>query len=267
MLIQIVLIPFEKGNHEHGIRSVLFFNNPNQLAYYAVLILSFFVIVESKYRTNKLFVSFFIGATLTLTLISSSRIALPCIILLDLYLLLLNGLKINFTTFAFFLLSSLSVYYFSQNYDQFESFNTKLEFILNRIDDGNKEVNNTFFQERGYDRMYLYPEYNFFGAGEGSNFRWKNAAHQLELHSFWGTLLFCYGILGFASFMLFFYSIIKYDLFKNLLLIAPVILFNFIHQGGRDSSLWVLFAIILAQGINKRLSPKNTSKNNVFSKV
>src|SRR2546422_1043712 len=70
------------------------------------------------------------------------------------------------------------------------------ERVLKRLASQGKEES---MEMRGYDRMTNHPQYLLFGAGEGAYYRFQSAWPR-ELHSSYGTLLFCYGIFGTALF-------------------------------------------------------------------
>lgn len=244
LTIQIICIPVANITSD---RSIMFFNNPNQLAYYALLMMTIFIVVDSKYRKNKFFLILFSVACFYFTLISASRIALPCIALLIIYAAIISGLRLNAKNILLLIFILVAGYYISQKYKV--ALVEKVDYVFHRIET-NSGLSISPIQERGYDRMYLYPAYNFFGAGENANYRWTRAAQQLELHSFFGTLLFCYGILGFILFMRFSYAIIKRHFWKNLMILLPIILFNFVDNGERVGILWILLALIFINDLN-----------------
>jgi len=61
---------------------------------------------------------------------------------------------------------------------------------------------------RGYDRLWKFPEYLLFGAGEGANHRWADRTWFLgEIHSTFAGVLFYYGFPGFISLVVFLHGL------------------------------------------------------------
>ena len=220
-------------------RSVLYFNNPNQLAYFVLLVLSLFTIFPSKFRKNTFIVLLVILAAVALALIASSRIVLFGVIILALLLVYQLGIKFKLKYWAIISLVGLIV----------GSFIYKTDFIQKRItliEIRNHRQDTTGVSEleiRGYDRIWLHPKNLVYGAGEGNYERFLS--HQKgELHSGLGTVFFSYGIVGLLVFALFFYKLIAPNLFYNLLLLSPILLYNLAHQGFRTPLFWAVLAAV-----------------------
>ncbi len=101
---------------------------------------------------------------------------------------------------------------------------------------------------RGYDRLWKFPEYLVFGAGEGANHRYASRSVFLgEIHSTWAGLLFNYGAIG-ASFLLAFLLLVlrgtKGTAFR-LLVLGPW-LYGFTTYGLRNWYFWVGLAVVYA---------------------
>jgi hypothetical protein len=106
----------------------------------------------------------------------------------------------------------------------------------------------TFFEQRGYDRIWNNKEHVFFGAAEGSRYRWRESTRirTAEIHSSAGTLLFSYGIPGILMFGLFLYRVIRGVRMRHGLMLLPALLYSVAHQGLRFTMLWVLLALFVA---------------------
>lgn len=221
-------------------RAVLFFNNPNQLGYFALLIFSIFTIVPSKARSNKTVVVILIMMSGYLMLLSQSRAAFIGVLSLSVIVIIKESMKFNFKSLLFLLLFGILVFF---TFNESSYVQDKLDGINQR-----QQMRGDNFEEeigvRGYDRIFLYPEYLIFGAGELWNVRFPLAHHQGEMHSGLGTIIFSYGILGIITFIIFVFSLIKYNFVYNIIVILPVALYNLTHQGLRNTLLWVFFAFI-----------------------
>jgi hypothetical protein len=229
-------------------RSVIYFNNPNQLGYFTLLMLTLFTILPSRYRNNKFIALLALVGSAILVVVSGSRLVLVGVVLLAFLLLFQQGIKLKLKYWVIISLVGLI----------FASFIYKTEFIQKRItlvEIRNHRQDSTGVSEaqiRGYDRIWLYPKNIIYGAGEGKYDRFLSY-HQWEIHSGFGTILFSYGIIGMLFFMLFFYKVIVKRMFYNVLLLTPIIVYNLAHQGFRSPLFWAVLAsvYVISQQIDK----------------
>jgi hypothetical protein len=240
--IQVIISIFDLNKVTQYIvtgRSVNYFNNPNQLAYFTLLILTLFTILPNRYRNNKFIVLIVIIAAVILAIVAGSRIVLGGVVLLALLLLYQLGIKLKLKYWGVISLIGIVV----------ASIIYKTEFIQKRIvlvEIRNHRQDTTGISEaqiRGYDRIWLHPENLVYGAGEGKYDRFLSY-HNYELHSGFGTVLFSYGIIGLILFMMFFYKVIAPKVFYNMLLLTPIILYNLAHQGFRNPLFWAVLASV-----------------------
>jgi hypothetical protein len=107
---------------------------------------------------------------------------------------------------------------------------------VGRTDDDNLEA-------RGYHRIVDFPEHLAFGAAEGACDRF-DPAHPIEIHSSPATLLFAYGIVGSAAFLLFLLNVVKRAPLYLVAHLLPVAFYSITHNGLRDSMFWILLAFL-----------------------
>lgn len=225
------------GNSD-SLRATIFFNNPNQLGYFSLLMLSLFTILPSSFRKNIFLTILVISTCGYLVLYSGSRAALVGVLLLASMIFYLEGFKLKIKSVVLILILFISI-----------PLLLKSDFIKSKVDSIStrnerfEESNVSEVQIRGYDRFMLHPHYLFYGAGEGLNERF-NSYHSLEMHSGIGNILFSYGILGFVLFVGFIKNVINKDMFFYGLLLMPIITYNVTHQGFRDSLFWVVLASV-----------------------
>jgi hypothetical protein len=105
----------------------------------------------------------------------------------------------------------------------------------------------SFFEERGYDRIENHSEYLLFGAGEGATTRFAETTiiGTHEIHSSAGTLLFAYGIVGAAMFLVFLWRVVRGAAMRSALMLLPALAYTVAHQGLRFNSLWVLVGVFI----------------------
>lgn len=107
------------------------------------------------------------------------------------------------------------------------------------------------FAGRGYDRLWVFPQYLILGAGEGATERFAARVWFLdEIHSSWAGLLFYYGLVGVTLFSLFVaFSLAKVrDRWHRLLLLGPFV-YGFTTYNLRNWYIWVAFAIIVGSWV------------------
>lgn len=105
-------------------------------------------------------------------------------------------------------------------------------------------------EERGYDRIWKYPEYILLGAGEGANERWTSKTWFLgEIHSTLAGVLFYYGLPG--TFLLIAILISVWRALPNwwlrFLLLAPLF-YSIGTYNLRNTMFWIGLAILWSLG-------------------
>lgn len=129
--------------------------------------------------------------------------------------------------------------------DYTEQMYAQVDYWLSRF---HERQGDDTLEGRGYDRIWKFPQYLLFGAGEGANFRYANRTWFLgEIHSSWAGLLFYYGVVGSALFYGFVYFYLRTirDLWLKLLLLAPVA-YGFATYNIRNWMFWVGLAVVYA---------------------
>jgi hypothetical protein len=103
----------------------------------------------------------------------------------------------------------------------------------------------TFFEQRGYDRIWNNKEQVILGAAEGTRARWRDTTRikTAEIHSSAGTLLFSYGIPGIVLFGVFLFRLMRGVRMRYAFMLLPPLLYSVAHQGLRFTMFWVLLAL------------------------
>lgn len=227
-----VAASFAIGGHQ--LRGTMFFNNPNQLGYYALLAATLIAIVHRRLRLGTLIVGVGLTGCAYLALISASRAALGGIAVLVILLVFSNLRVILLATAAAVALISVG-----------GPVSNAIDASAQRALQG-KDNGKTFAEERGYDRLWRFKEYMVVGAGEGDNVRFDPPNREHELHSSFATVLFSYGIVGCVLFLMFVGRLMKGSSFRAAAMLAPVAIYTTAHQGLRFTLLWVLLAVFVA---------------------
>jgi hypothetical protein len=214
-----------------AVRQTLFFNNPNQLGYWALLSASMFVVCLTRVR-----LPLYVQVSTLLCLAYLSALSLSKAAMLSLALLLglhfLRNPKLMIA--GAIVVGAITVLMPDPEI---------VDHVVNRIDDiGSQSDDNA--AGRGYTRITDYPQYLLFGAGEGGFSRFVGVT--FELHSTFGTILFSYGVIGCLFFLLFMNKLLRCSGWHQFMYILPSFLYGITHQGLRFSFLWLLLAVIAA---------------------
>jgi hypothetical protein len=226
VFLQVLLSPLSM--QMTSLRQKLYFNNSNQLGFYAVLTASIFFLGSKHIPVRPWLQAAFYLAVTFLAVLSLSKAALFALGLLLLAALVRRPLLLLFSAVALgglFLIADTSLIT-----DRLET-----RFFS---DDGDETL-----AKRGYDRMFHHPEYLVFGAGEGKNDRFLTE-HKGELHSSFGTILFCYGIIGIGFFAGAVVTLCRRVRWEEVFCLVPVFVYGLAHHGLRATLFWALVAFL-----------------------
>ncbi len=213
------------------LRTTGLFNSPNQLGYYALLSACLFAMTQRPLGLSRLRASSGVAMCAYLAFGAASRASLAGILVLLLVLLFSDPKLIIVGALASVAIVSLG-----------GPVAEKLEFNQKRaLED--RDPHESFAEERGYDRLWRFPQYLVLGAGEGVYARFATDGRpKRELHSSFGALLFSYGIVGVALFFVFAARVIRGASRRASLLLVPALVYTVAHQGLRFTMFWVVLA-------------------------
>ena len=122
--------------------------------------------------------------------------------------------------------------------------------ILNRVEE---KINEFFYNEdeekvsliedRGIDKLLLYPEQMILGAGQGNFGRFSKTHHSGEIHSTLPSILFCYGVIPTILVIIWLFNNIRnIPLHMNAIYISLLVeSFTLLNQ--RQPFFWMLFVL------------------------
>ena len=234
--LQIAMLPVL---FDPGTRNTLFFNNPNQLGYWALLcacIIAFINLARKRSLTRLEGVALF--ACLILVAISQSKAAIAGMGIL----LVVRLVSSLYAILAAIIVGLVGTLVFADS--------SVLEGITGRLSRIGLDEDDTILG-RGYGRIFAYPGYVLFGAGEGEFSRF-GPGNQLELHSVPAMLLFCYGIPGTVLLILWLRSILQREVLLRLTALSPLGIYLLTHQGLRFSLLWIFMAVLAVMSVGQK---------------
>jgi hypothetical protein len=246
VIIQCFLIPFFMQNH--GIRTTLMFNNPNQLGYFGLLSLAILIVAASELKVPPLLFFTSILGTLILILISLSKAAMISGVFTILLFLVVKkrksiGAVITKRYLMLFVGLLLVLFLLNANSILHSPF---VQDIVGRLDSIGQQSDDSL-AGRGYDRIIKHPYYIFLGAGEGLYSRFQA---RFEMHSTIGNILFSYGIVGLTLFAFFLYKAVSGLRLSQTYPLYAVLIFGLTHNGIRNTLLWLLLVLLYVQKTN-----------------
>jgi hypothetical protein len=221
-------------------RQALFFNNENQLGYFCVLAATVFVLGARHFAIRLRYQVPVYAAVGYLALISQSRSAILALGVLTGLALLNRPVRLVLflgAAFVVYLLVTMAPPLLSKSEERF--------VVAGEYDSA---------AARGYDRIVNYPEHLLFGAGEGAYERFRSDLYASELHSSYGTLLFCYGIVGAALFTAGLVCVCRRDL-RCALYLIPAFIHGFVHQGVRFAFFWAMLGFLCCSALAAAADP------------
>lgn len=250
-------------NRGGALRQTSFFNNPNQMGYYCLLILTT-TLYLSPNNLSKIKLLFIHLSVLYASLLSYSKGAVIGIVLTYFsYFSFKLNLKRPFyfiVYFVFVAVSLFAIYDFINNDDGIAIRNEEMNILRNRIINLRDENDSDLSTGRGYGRVYEVMPHIIWGVGEGDYDRFT-IMNGLEVHSTFISLLVSYGAIGLTLYIFLIIRLVRADrfsnTFKNFCLLSGVLFYALSHNGIRNTFLWIILSMMCLM---------NTGSNNLPSK-
>jgi hypothetical protein len=230
VVLQALLSPL--APHSQYSRQALFFNNENQLGYFCLLAATVFVVGARQIAIRLPYQLVFYTSVAYLALLAQSRGALLGLVTLTVIALLGRPVRL------LLVLGMGALLYVALTGSPPMLSKAEERYVVS----GEYDTAAT----RGYDRIVNYPEHLLFGAGEGAYERFRSELYASEIHSSYGTVLFCYGIPGTVLFLLVLWAICRPDLRVAIYLI-PAFVHSSGHHGLRFAFFWAMLAFLCCQ--------------------
>ena len=263
-------------------RLTLLFNNPNQLAFYSMLCLSFLIYLYPN--TRRSFWLFFAASLSSLLLIylSLSMAAFLSVALLSILQIFFGIKRVKQGIALAFLVLSISVLLAMSNGGDFNKLDCK-RFESSIIERKHtKAIINTdvvtaansaipeltcsgmvckvqkFLIFRGYKRIWEHPEYLIFGAGEGVDRAFTiHRGEQKEIHSALGTLAFSYGVIGICFLIYVFIALVSRRGASVFIFLMPLLVYSMFHNTLRQPFLWLFVVLLIYLPVGSKQQVEN----------
>lgn len=230
------------GEYRFFPRYNAFFNDPNQMAFWALCVSAMCICYFCSAQKILLAAIVFV-ITSYIVLLSASRSGLLGLLILFIGFFV-SYIRLFKRTILPMVFGFCLAFYVIYNFVSFDS--DAISFLTSRIDivDADEQA-----KIRGYTRIIEYPEYIVFGAGHGMDTRFDG--ENTEIHSTWAGVLFYYGLFGFIFFVGSLLSILQpLCLHEKFLFISPLF-YSLSTFGLRTPIFWVFLAYFVCSGFKK----------------
>jgi hypothetical protein len=243
-------------HREHAFRGAGFFNNPNQLGFFALVSASILALGKRGLGFGSIKTAIGLATCSYLALLSASRAAVIGSAILFALTVVANPRRIVVVGLVVAGLAAIG-----------GPLSDALDETQQRLT-ANRYPQFSFFEERGYDRILANKQYWFLGAGEGGTGRFVDTTliGATEIHSSLGTIFFCYGIVGIAVFLAFLLRVVEGASLRSMFMLIPALSYTIAHQGLRSTPVWILFGVFVcikqlqraasAQTVDRVASPR-----------
>lgn len=249
-----------------GGRGLGYFNNPNQLGYYALIVFTYVLVCGQGF--NRVINISMIVMSVWAVIASSSKAAFLGIIISTVFYILFaseDGSKkrigIQLLGIAFVGILAY-VFFFSTN--RIVLSNESLLMMRRRILNMSLENDTALGGGRGYDRIKEVGIHLLWGVGEGAYNRFQTMTN-MEVHSTFASLIVSYGLIGFIGYVTLFFKSIsnrRYTI-RNLAIVSGLLFYQMSHNGIRNTLLWLLLAILLMEKVKNSIGIEQERNSNL----
>jgi hypothetical protein len=225
------------------------FNNPNQLAYWATLVMACMALAKDREPLGWSEI-LALTAGLYVTLLSASRAGSASVLLLIVFIVATCRCRAS-TGLALAAVLVLALLFEVggggglgrlASIDSISRSVSRLESRTMRA----REQGSESITKRGYDQLLEFPEYLAFGAGEGA-FKRLNEEGK-EFHSTLGNVLMSYGVVGLTLFGTLLLVVFARAPWTAYLYMVPIMIFGVTNMGLRFSEFWIFLGLVYAEG-------------------
>lgn len=222
-----------------AVRAAGTFNNPNQLAFHALLILSIVLVshhlIAPRMSLTMIAVVFAIGCALA-SLSRSGLIAIGVVLLgAALWPPGTRSDRRKFRALCALGLVPIAVVAGASDFIRSSQWFHTAYARATKLEPLGFETN------RGYDRITNYPEYWIFGAGDGAYVRF--GPH--EFHSTLGNVQLSYGAIGLTIYIAILWVALRRGGFISAYVLLGTVVYGLAHNGLRSSVAWILVVLLV----------------------
>nr|WP_321302512.1 hypothetical protein [uncultured Trichococcus sp.] len=251
LVLQLLFYVTGIGRYFAASRYMGTFNDPNQMAFFVYISLMMAFLI-SRIRGGKLSWVYHVIAMALIFFTASAGMlmgmvvfygfeALPKVRILAQRQHSVRAILVGTTFLAALVLFSPGIGDYIADLSQ-SSIVERAEEKLSRM--GESAAGPTNIEERGIDRLYLYPEKLLYGAGESYHERFDRSYLDGEVHSTLLSILFYYGVLPTAALLYWIWKNIGRLSVSNVAVILSLFLESLTLLNQRQSLFWMIFVLL-----------------------
>lgn len=247
LLIQVSYIEVLSGGSQT--RATGTFINPNQLGYWAILIIACFGVVNDRSPLGTIGLVV-VGTAAYVAALSLSKAATISSALMIPAIFLGCGVRRGpgIALAGLVVLGLCGDYLSNGRFDAVDNLRSLnwYENLEHRLTSIGEEADDNIMS-RGYYRIIDNPWSIPFGAGEGDYSRLDTAGSDKEFHSTLGNLLLSYGLIGLGLFLALLWVVFARAPWPSVVYLAAIMMYGITHNGIRFSLFWVFLALVYAR--------------------
>lgn len=224
------------------------FNNPNQLGYFSIVILTAVTYFAKNIRPSIRILLVMLCITLSIMSLSKASILATSVLLFAYFINSRDRIGAGKLVSVMLSIIAVGVLIYILMYADWESLNEQQLIISlrKRLGSITTENDSALGASRGYDRMKEIGGWIVTGVGEGANYRFLTMPGK-EVHSLYASVIVSYGMIGFFTMTWLVGSAITNNrsVIRSLLCFSGVLAYCVTHNGVRSTLLWALIAMLL----------------------
>lgn len=241
------------------------FNNPNQLAYFCLSTCMVMYMAERLRIASPSWSRIVIGLACFACGLSQSRAGVVCCVAILLACMLDGSGRRGRGSVSKLMIGVMVALMFVVTFSGLD--------LMGKIEERQERTSAmaiSEFEARGYDRILAHPEYLLLGAGEGENKRFGGLLAGIggELHSSLGTLVFCYGVIGFIIYSTLWFQMVTASpgWLLKLCALMPIV-YALTHNGLRFPAAIIALVFMTLGGYALRLENRAPARRHFALKV
>lgn len=258
IIIQFFIAILGIGRYYDSSRYMGTFNDPNQFGFY--ILLSLFFLFFYAVSKKKSFVLYYLLCLYLIIRSASTGMLLSFAIFTILYIvyylksknfkMVIRNFPIYLIIIATIILVLLIIINSNPRIKEKIDNVQYISFVMNRIFDKFDRMEATtdtntmsIFEERGYDKLFNYPQYLLFGAGEGNYSRFMDNSVVGEIHATLPSILFYYGLLPTIILVKWILNNIKNIDKKYFIVFIALLIESFTLLNQRQVLFWIIILV------------------------
>lgn len=265
IFLQLLIYVAGAGRYYTANRYMGTFNDPNQMAFfiYISLMTAYLIAKLNHKELHVLYHAFAIGLifwTSSTGMLLALTVFYGVWLLTKIFTLLRRVHNVRFILFWTAALMALLL--LSPKWDNFKESLSESP-IIERVEQklGRMEASDgpTNVQDRGIEKVILYPEKTLFGSGEGMHDRFDRAVSDNEIHSTLFSILFYYGTVPTLLFLYWIVLNVRRLTIANLAVILSLAVESITLLNQRQPLFWMLFVLLQVLAFQESIEREKNS--------